>query len=138
MFSFDNGDAPVEYVWMQAAADRAKGDVVWIDMDEDGQIDLAVSSSASVQRAVVAAHAIDSGDFGLYVCKGPVQATVTSGSFTAGNGSETDNGNVEDSGSGMAAADGEAETDFAVAMESGTTVTTLKIFLKGLPYTSTT
>ena len=45
---------------------------------------------------------------------------------------------VEDSGGGAAVDCAEANTDFAVALEAGTTVTTLKIYMLGEPYTSTT
>lgn len=143
MFSFAASQAPVEYMWMKAHAALTKGDVVWVSADEDGFESAAVASSASVRKAAVAAHDIASGAFGLFVVKGPVVASVTSGVFTAGHGIESDGGNVEDSGA--AALDSqtfgkEANTDFAVAMEGdgASTYTSLLICLFGEPYTSST
>ena len=120
-------------------AARTKGDVVLVVNGETGPEDLTVASSASVrQQAGVHLYDADSGTRTVVVTRGPVQATVTSGSFTSGNGIEMDGANVEDSGGSYAGDVGEAATDFAIAMEDGTTVTTLKICLRGDPFTSTT
>ena len=126
---------------VRAAAARTKGDVVWLAAPSAaGNVlaDEAVSSSASVRRAAVWVQDCASGAIGLVCVKGPVQATVTSGSFVLGHGVETDGGKVEDSGSAASVSCAEANTDFAVALEAGTTVTTLKIYLLGESYTSTT
>jgi hypothetical protein len=111
-------------------------------LDSGGISDVAVSSSASVRVAMVAAHDIASGEYGLYVTRGKVHATnLTSGNFTAGHGIETDGGNIEGSGAAFgntAAAGAATNTDFAVALESGTTVTELDICLHGFAYLSST
>ena len=138
---YDVNDDKVETVRLRASGDRTEGDIVWLAAPSAAGgvlADVAVSSSASVRRAACALHSITSGEIGLYAVKGPVQATVTSGTFTAYNGIETDGGNVEDSGGAASVACAEAGTDFAVSLESGTTVTTLKVYLFGEPYTSTT
>jgi len=138
---YDVNDDKVEVIRLRAAAARTEGDPVWIAVPSaaGGVLDdVAISSSASVRRAAVALHDIASGDIGLYAVRGPVQMTVTSGSFTAYNGIESDGGNVEDSGGSASVNCAEANTDFAVALESGTTVTTLRVYLLGEPYTSTT
>lgn len=130
-----------EVIAVRAAAARTTGDVVWLAAPSAaGNVlaDVAVSSSASVRRAAVWVQDCASGDIGLVCVRGPVQATVTSGNFVLGHGIETDGGNVEDSGSAAVVDGAVANGDFAVALESGTTVTTLKIYLLGMSYTSTT
>lgn len=130
-----------EIISVRAAAARTTGDIVWLAAPSAAGgvlADVAVSSSASVRRAAVWVQDCASGAVGLVCVRGPVQATVTSGNFTLGHGIETDGGNKEDSGSAANVSCAEANTDFAVALESGTTVTTLKIYLLGEPYTSST
>jgi hypothetical protein len=134
-----NSDAQ-QVVRLRAAGARSRGDIVWIAAPAsagDVLADVAVSSSATVRRAAVALHDIASGDIGLYCVRGPVQATVTSGNFTLGEGIETDAGNKEANGAADVSG-AETSIHFAVALESGTTVTTLKIFMLGMPYTSNT
>ena len=130
-----------DVIRLRASGDRAAGAVVWVAAPSSAGgvlADVAVSSSATVRRAAVALHAIASGSIGLYCVRGPVQATVTSGNFTLGHGIESDGGNIEDSSSAAVVSGAEAVTDFAVALEDGSTVTTLMIYMLGLPYTSTT
>lgn len=133
-----------DYMVIRASAARTKGDVVWLACPStagDAMLtDVAVSSSASVRRAVVWAQDCASGEVGLVCKRGPCVATVTSGVFTAFHGIETDGGNVEDSGGAADVSCGEAVTDFAVALEGdgASTYTSLKIYLLGEPYTSTT
>ena len=123
---------------MKAHGALSAGNIVWFACDEDGFETVAVSSSASVQTAACAQSDVASGEIGLFVVQGYVHATnLASGNFTAGNGIETDGGNIEDSGSGVSATGAEANTDFAVSMEAGTTVTELDIFMLGFTYTST-
>ena len=127
---------------VRAAGARTKGDVKWLAVPatagDEVMTDVDVSSSTDAFRACVWLDNCDSGDIGLVCVQGPVQATVTSGTFTAFHGIETDGGNIEDSGGTAVITGLEANTDFAIALESGTTVTTLKIYLIGAPYASTT
>jgi len=136
-----NGDGQ-QVIRLRAAANRSKGHIVWIAAPAaagDVLADVSVSSSASVRRVAVALHDITSGDIGLYCVRGPVHVTnLTSGNFTAYNGIETDGGNIEDSAGAADVSCAEAATDFAVALESGTTVTELDVYILGEPYTSTT
>jgi len=136
---YDVNSDVVEVVRLRAAGARSRGVVVWIAAPSAaGEVlaDVAISASVSVRRAAVALHDIASGEIGLYAVKGPVQMTVTSGNFTLGNGIETDAAAVEDRGGAASVSCAEANLDFAVALESGTAVTTLKAYLLGAPYTS--
>lgn len=116
------------------------GDVIWIaGADEDGFETSAVASGTTDCYAGVAQSAIASGEIGLIIVKGYAHATnLTSGSFTAGNGIECDGGNIEDSGGSASFSGAATDTDFAVSMESGTTVTELDIFLFGHLFSPTT
>jgi len=142
MFLYSANSRGQKVLPVRAVAARTKGDVAWLALPttagDEVMTDVAVSSSAAVYTACVWLDDCDAADIGLVCVEGPVQATVTSGTFTAFNGIETDGGNVEDSGSSADITGGEAITDFAIALESGTTVVTLKIYLLGHPYTSTT
>jgi len=136
---YDVNSDVVDTIRLRASAARAQGDVVWIAAPSAaGEVlaDLVVSSSATTRRAAVALHAIDNGSIGLYAVRGPVQMTVTSGNFTLGHGIETDNAAVEDTAAPAVVNGAVANVDFAVALESGTAVTTLKAYLLGMPYAS--
>jgi len=126
-----------ETMTVLASDTRSAGDVVYWTLGENGPVDVTITSTAAVNMIGVWAQDCASGDRGLIVIKGPVTATVTSGSFTAGNGIEVDGANIEDSGGSFSGCVGESSTDFAVALEDGTTVTELDICLAGGPFTST-
>ena len=142
MFLHDANSQGQGVLPVRAAAARTKGDVVWLVSPatalDEVYTDVAVSSSATVRRAAVWLDSCASDDVGLVCIEGPVQATVTSGTFVAFDGLETDGGNVEGSGTDAVITGAAAATDFAICLEAGTTVTTLKIYLIGFPYTSST
>ena len=135
-----SGSGWCEVMPVKAHAALAAGAVVWIaGADEDGFETSAVASGTTDCYAAVIQSAIASGDIGLAITKGYAHATnLTSGSFTAGHGIECDGGNIEDSGGAASFSGAATDTDFAAAMESGTTVTDLDIFLFGHLFSPTT
>ena len=137
---YDVNSDGMKVIRVRASGTRTKGDVKWLAAPSAaGEVlaDVAVSSSDTVRRACVWLQDCASGDIGLVCVRGPVQATVSSDDYTLGQGIESDGGVVEDSGGAADVSCQEASTDFAVALEAGTAVTTLKIYMLGEPYTST-